>query len=686
MKRKVEIQECKEVLADKSTDHLHIRRQAIVTEFTESLQSESDDYNIVSVEIYDWDYDELMETLRADLQKELSLLKYYYSRVKTVGLSLLGAGASGGVEARPDYQRTTDYLHDVADATEKNLVVFINYSGSRPVDGFGWVRKLNVPENATLVTDGFRACDLDESKEIEVGRLSEEQTVAYLTNDRSDIGEEKAAEIHRIHDGNPVAIEIATDRGTLEKELSGEALRQLWSEVYKGKLTKDEYDLLTDSSHLIDLDQRAVTDVTEMTRGQVNQTLERLEQKGVVSRESSGLFTTDKYVKRYTAAQLKGKELIEQHRLSFRDHAERWVDAHEARMESMRKQEEQDSDDSVSLPDFQEGIVDSNLFLTAYHLSNVHDDIDEETYIAELEDIDADTSGVFTFGVVTQRFFFEDPAQVIQGLSESILGIGEELENELVSGTLGVFIDFDLQQFLSELATGWSGTINTDEFATNASQPEELVTKFQQGIDGDLFENLPQEVKFAIARFISLVLIDSRKASEFFDQFGRTAEKYGLEEEAFCRWADEAQVLVDELSPETETPDTDAPDPYMEGFESLNHEIRDRTDLQRYLKENHSQAQREFQQQVEEVRDKPDEIADQYIRCGEQLAETENSIFPYLWYAFGHKLFAPVVLGEEHWEIFGKYKQWSGIRGEQEKSIPEDKIVVTKEEIETQLD
>lgn len=686
MKRKEEIQECKDVLADESTDHLHIRRQAIVTEFTENLQSELDGYNVISVEIYDWEYDELMETLRADLQRELSILKYYYSRIKAIGLTLVGAGVNGEVETKPDYQRTTDYLYDVADATEEDLVVFINYNGSRPVDGFGWIRKLDIPENATLVTDGFRACDLDESDEIEVGRLSEEQTVAYLTNERSDIDEEEAVEIHRTHDGNPVAIEIADDRGALRQELSGEPLRELWSEVYEGKLSKDEYDLLTDSSHLIDLDQRAVTEVTELTRGQVNETLERLEQKGVVSRESSGLFTTDEYVKKYTAAQLKGKELTEQHRLSFRDHAERWVDAHEARMESMRKRGEDNSDDSVSLPDFEDGVVDSNLFLAAYHLSHVHDEIDKETYISELEAIDAETSGVFTFGVVAQRFFFEDPAEVIRGLSESILGIDEELESEFFSGTLGVFIDFDLQQFLSELATGWSGTINTDDFATNASQPDELVRKLKQDMDGELFENLPQEVKLAIARFISLVLIDSRKASEFFDQFGRTAEKYGLEEEAFCQWAEEVQDLVEDLSPETEAANTDTSDPYMEGFESLNGEIRNRLDLQQHLKENRSQAQREFQQRVKEIRDKPDEIADQYIRCGEHLAETGNSIFPYLWYAVGHKLFAPIVLGEEHWEIFGNYKEWSGIREEQEKSIPEGEIVVTKEEIEARLD
>jgi DNA-binding MarR family transcriptional regulator len=686
VKRKAKIQECKDSLADDSTDHLHIRRQAIVTEFTDNLLFNLDDSTVVSVEIYDWDYDELMETLRADLQKELSLLKYYYSRIKTVGLTIVGAGANGGVETRPDYQRTTDYLYDVADAAENDLVVFINYNGSRPVDGFGWIRKLDIPDQATIVTDGFRACDLDESDEIEVGRLSIEQTVSHLTNELDDIDEDTAAEIHRTHDGNPVAIEIAVDRGELRQVLSGEALRELWSEVYEGKLSKDEYDLLTDSSHLIDLDQRAVTEVTEMTRGQVNETLERLEQKGVVSREPSGLYTTDKYVKKYTAAQLKGKELTEQHRLSFRDHAERWVDAHEARMESVRKRDEQDSEDSVSLPDFEEGVVDPNLFLAAYHLSNVHDDVDEETYIAELEDIDAETSGLFTFGLVAQRFFFEDPTEVIQGLSETILGIDEELESELFSGTLSVFIDFDLQQFLAELATGWSGTINTDEFVTNTSQPEELVRKLQQGIGGDLFENLPPKVKLAIARFISLVLIDSRKASEFFDQFGRTAEQYGLEEEAFCRWAEEAEVLVDELSPETEAPNAEAPDHYMEGFESLHGEIRDRTDLRRYLKENHSEAQREFQQRVKQIRDKPDEIADQFIRCGEQLAETENSIFPYLWYAVGHKLFAPVVLGEEHWDIFGNYKEWSGIREEQEKSIPEDKIVVTKEEIESRLD
>jgi hypothetical protein len=205
-------------------------------------------------------------------------------------------------------------------------------------------------------------------------------------------------------------------------------------------------------------------------------------------------------------------------------------------------------------------------------------------------------------------------------------------------------------------------------------------------LSDDLFQNSPPEVRLAIARFISLVLTDSRKASEYFDQIGKTAEKYGLEEEAFCRWAEETQALIDELSPETETADTEVSDPYLEGFETLDSEIRDRTDLQQYLEENRSHAQSEFQQRLKKIRDKPNEIAEQYIRCGEELAKTENSLFPYLWYAVGHKLFAPVVLGEEHWEIFGNYKEWSGKREEQEKSIPENKIVVTKEKIEARLD
>lgn len=193
-------------------------------------------------------------------------------------------------------------------------------------------------------------------------------------------------------------------------------------------------------------------------------------------------------------------------------------------------------------------------------------------------------------------------------------------------------------------------------------------------------------MKLSISRFISLVLIDSRKANEFFDQFGRTAQQYGLEQEPFCQWAEEAQVLLEELNPETEPKDSDASDAYMEGFESLDGTIRDRTDLQRYLEENHSQAQDRFQKRMKKLRDQPDEIAEQFIRCGEELAETRNSIFPYIWYAIGHKFFAPVILGQEHWEIFGKYREWSGKREEQEGSIPEENIVMSKEKFETQID
>mgnify|MGYP006281216533 FL=1 len=113
MKREEDLEACRELLSDESIDHLHIRKKAIVTGFTDNLITELDGYRIVTVDISEWEYDELMETLRYELQKELSLLKYWVSRAKSLGVSLpiIGGGGSGGVESRPNYSRTTDYLN-----------------------------------------------------------------------------------------------------------------------------------------------------------------------------------------------------------------------------------------------------------------------------------------------------------------------------------------------------------------------------------------------------------------------------------------------------------------------------------------------------------------------------------------------------------------------------------------------
>lgn len=629
VKRKSEIQECKQLLADESTDHLHIRRKAIVSEFTNNLLSDLDDCKIVTVEIYEWEYDELMETLRADLQKELSRLKYYYSEITSGGLTLFGFGATGGAETRPDYTRTTDYLQDVSNKSDEHLVVFIEYNGDRPVGNFGWIPKLDIPEDATIITDGFSKCGLDDSEEYSVERLRKEQAVDYLTDLRSDISESEAAKIHEIHDGNPVGIEIANERGSLQERLTGDALRELWSRVYADKISGEEFDLLTGSSHLIDLDQRDVASVTDKTRGEAKQLLEKLESKGVVSEKQSGLFTTDKYVKRYTATQLTGQERSKQHLMSFHDYVEKWMDSYESRVQEMRnKAEGQDGGERISPPDLESGLTDPNLFLAIHHLSEIHDDMDKETFVEDLEEIDAETSGVFAFGMIAQRFFFEDPMEVLQELSESILSIEEEIENERFSGTMSILFGFDLREYISQLSDGWSGDINTEVLdTTNASEPDKVVKKIQTGIDAELYQELPPDVKMAIAYLVALAVTDRRTGKEFFNRFGRTAENHGLKEEAFCQWLEELEKLVDELNPDSEDADADWDDIHEESLDALNSEIRNRLDLREYLEANQSQAQGEFQRRIEEIRSKPDEIAEQYIQCGEQLVQAENSLF-----------------------------------------------------------
>ena len=332
VKRQREIAHCREVMLEESVDHLHIRRKAIVTDFAHDLRKDiEDDCRVVSVALSEWNSSEALETLRWELQKEKSTSGYVISKLRALGGSItlfgFGAGGEAEIEKGPDYSRVNEYLQDVADQTDGHLVIFIEHHGEKPVDGFGWISKLGeLPENATLVTDGFQRCDRKGSEEFEIGRLNEEQTVDYLTGVRGEISENEARRIHRIHDGNPVAIEIALERGCLQEPLSGEALDKLWERVYEDKITGEQFDLLSGSAHLIDLNSRDVSMAVDKTRGECREILSQLEKQGVVSRENTRLFTTDEYVKDYIIRDIGRDDLAESHRESFQFYVEKWVE------------------------------------------------------------------------------------------------------------------------------------------------------------------------------------------------------------------------------------------------------------------------------------------------------------------------------------------------------------------------
>lgn len=356
MRRSEEIQECKELLQGEPA-HLHIRREAIVTRFTDDFKSalkQSEELTVVSVDVSNWGDAQFMETLRYELQEELSWLRGKLAKIWSGGLA---GGAFGitiggrvGTEAPPDYSRVNDYLEDVANDVDSQLVVFIDYHGPRPVDGFSWIPKLDIPDVATIVTDGYTACNLDASEEFQIGRLDIEQTVEYLTEKHDDIDREVASEIHGIHDGNPIAIEIAEKQGTLRDPLTGEALRTLWMRVYDDKISGEPLEFLTKSSHLNELDPRAITSVTDMNRGEVREVLRELKNKGVVSQEDAGLFTTDDCVKWYAATKVDDGELLERHRMTFRHYVRRWVEAYESRMREMESNVDDEDEDTVSPP------------------------------------------------------------------------------------------------------------------------------------------------------------------------------------------------------------------------------------------------------------------------------------------------------------------------------------------------
>ncbi|MGZ0747568.1 hypothetical protein [Haloparvum sp. AD34] len=690
MRRNSEVEDCIDLAVDESTDHLHIRKKAIVSSFMGDFERDvNNDCRVINVDLSEWNYDEVMETLRWELQRELSWIGYRISRIKSFGLSAFGAGASGGTEKSPNYSRASKYLENVSEKTDSQLILLINHHGEKPVEGFSWISKLGeLPSNTTIVTHGYQRCRREESEQYQVGRLSREQTVEYITDVKEGISEAEAGEIHRVHDGNPTAIEIALENDRLKKPLSGSGLERLWSELYDDKLSAEERDLLHGSAHLIDLHYKDVTMTVEKTRGQCKEILRNLENKGVVSKKKSGLYTADRYVNRYINSQLSESESAKNNRTSFRNYAEKWVNTYESQMEEMESPDFEDPEQDDLFSDRSESSLrNPDLYLAIHHLSNLYTDVGKDEFIEELEGVDAGGTGTFMFGIYAQRFFFEDPHDVIQELSESILGIENNIENELFTGTLDIIFNFDAKEFTRELSSGWSGKINTDELTSeNVSDPDKLIGEIQQAFDDGLGENMPSEVKLALANIAGLAYADSRTARIYYNKFGKTAQKYGLYEEPFCNWLDELRELIDILNPETESDGELEEDPLESNLESLNSEIRSRIELEEMLNQNHTEEQREFRRKLERIRSKPDEIVEQYIRCGEEIGETPNSLFPYLWYTIGDNIFSTIVLGEGNREIYGKYNYWVRAREEEEAEKDEDQLVVEMEQVEKAFD
>jgi predicted transcriptional regulator len=511
MIRQEEVDQFEELVEDASCGHVHIRKKAIVAGFVENLENyERNDIDMISINISDWNYEEMMTTLRWELQKDLSMIDYMLSRISSVGATLFGFGGSGEVEEAPDYSRVRKYLRQVSEQAEDNLIIFVHYHGQKPVDGFGWISKLStLPDNTTLVTHGYQRCEREDTAEIEVGRLTEDQSIRYISESLPGIKQEVAEKAHRVHDGNPVAIDIALDQNQLETKLSGEELEKLWSEVYDNKLSAEEWDLLLGSAHLVDLDYRDVAMTVEKTAGECRELLQNLESKGIVSRKKSGLYTTDRYVKRYVSNQLQNSRIEENHRISFHNYAERWVDRYVSQTEQMRAEgEKMDMESAFFSEDADYGYTDPNLYLAAHHLSNISEKLSIDEFVEELNSIEGKKSGIFVFGMYTQRFFFEDPNEVIGELSDSVFEIEGDISGEAITGTMSIILDLSFKQYLETLSEGWNGNINTESLeTTNVSDPSELVSQIQ-GLNYELYEGLPSDVKLAIARLIVIPYVD----------------------------------------------------------------------------------------------------------------------------------------------------------------------------------
>lgn len=689
MKRTRDIQQCRELLADEDIDHVHIRKLAMAKGFVDDLHINLEqDHTVVTVDISQWEYDELMESLYWELRRALPRRNRVVRWFKRLEITLRAKWVHvtpSDIE-KPDYSKVRTHLNEVASSTDGDLIILVTHNGEKPVDNFSWVPKLGeLPKNATLVTQGFQHCDLDNTKQLNIGRLDEEDTVEYLTGEM-DMNEKEALKTHAVHNGHPVAIEMALESGRPQKPLSEEDLEKLWFKVYENQISEEELHLLRNASHLIDLDYRDVALTVDKNASECRNILRSLENKGIVSQRDSKRFAADRYVKRHVRAQVRDPKLADHHRTSFKHYGDRWVNKHESLMRDTDHRLGGTRDDKHRTITTELNVADIDLFLAVHHLAEAEETTTIEEFISEIERLDGDNASIFMFGVYAQRFFFDDPVDVIKGLSDALLDIEDE-SDDFMSDTLDILVGTSIREYISVLSKGWSGGGGTAEFDTDLwGEPEKQLTTLQDQIDIDFYQSLPPEVQIALVRIIALPKLPSRVASNQLQLTGRTAERNGLKEGAFCAWADEVETLLDMLDPEIEVDDEDGDQDHIEvRYESLDAAVQDRIELEARLEEHRSEAQQNFQQRLDSLRDERDEIADQYIKCGEALAETPNPVFPYIWFAFGHKMFADIVLGGKHIDLKSKYTYYLAKREDHENGLSDEEVVVPMDRVESKL-
>lgn len=689
MKRTRDIERCRELVTEDDIDHVHIRKLAMATGFVDDLRTDLEqDSKVVTVEIAEWDYDELMESLHWELRRALPRRNRIVRWVKRIEISARAKWVklSPSSPEKPDYSKVKGHLDDVASGTDGDLIILVTHNGEKLVDNFSWVPKITgFPSNTTLITHGFQHCELDESKEVDIGRLDENDTVEYLTSEEG-MSEQAARETHAVHKGHPVAIDMAVERGQPQQPLSDDALEQLWLNVYDKQISKEEIHLLRNASHLIDLDYRDVAMTVDKDAPECREILQSLENKGIVSRTDSKRFTADRYVKRQIRNQVHDQKLAENHRTSFKHYADKWVSRHETMMQETALGSDSAADGRRRSPQAELEANNLDLFLAAHHLSQAEEHLTIEEYISEIERLDGDNSSLFMFGMYAQRFFFDDPTDVVRELSDALLDV-ETQSDEFMSDSLDILVGTSIRQYISALSDGWSNGIGGVDFETDVwGNPEQRLTSIQDQIGFDIFESLPGEVQIALVRVFVLPKLPDRAASNWLQMTGKTAQKHGLEEEPFREWLTEVETLLDMLDPDVELEDDEDDQDYIEvQYESLDAAVQDRIELEERLEEHRSEAQRKFQRVLESIRDDGDEIAEQYVDCGDALSETSNPVFPYMWYAFGHKTFADIVLGGKHSKLNGQYMYYLAKREDHEEDLQDDEVIMPIERVESKL-
>lgn len=652
---------------DSDSNHLHISKDVVVQDFVSNLRNQLERESkilVINVIISKTGRAHILKKIHFEAKSEYSTLgkvkksilniRSFTSLIKHFpGLEKPGVIAESVAkhsdsEAEPYYKKVEEDLKTLSNNTD--IVVFIDNKSEGMIESFGWISELEVPINTTIITHDYPTVsgEVESQKQVNVGRLNEEQTSNLISNEIGQEDDDFIKKIHETHHGNPFAI-----RRALEYESPDELIQveKVWEEVYESKITPKEQQLLYDSAHLVDLLPREISlisselaqdtnDKNVISKTEARRLLSSLNKKGVVGKSESNTFIAGEYLRKFFLNQIDSDDLEKRHKEAFKYYLKKWSELHKTEIRENSEKEFQNYEGSDDLKQY--------LYLSLDHFYKVDPEMSESKFIDIINSVskegewdkseNVELGDLFIFSIFAQRLVYTNNKKAIRDITTALFGTSmEDGGRSIMEGLWSAMLGDSIKDILNELSKGWnSEDLRFGDIGTKTGKDrKKIVATLNETIDSDLLDDMPSDLKNCLYLLLSLLSLDNSEAKEAYSYFGKKAENNGLEEGPFCDFLENLIDLVDLISGESDDKNDRN---IVEEFETVDKSIRSRTDIIDVFNDTRTDSQEEFDNKLLNVKDSRSKVNNLLLKAGDSMSDVTNPIFPFTWYLIADQI------------------------------------------------